>query len=135
MAAGMLVVAVVHGGVLRHVRGRAMERDRGEGEGRERVRESQGVRGDAGEIQGDGDAGRQGGGGRGACRRATSTRSAYWPGEEDDRKEEVGWAESARPPGKWASGKSLLPFLFSFCFLFCYCFRALLKIPEQNQKS
>ena len=50
MAAGMLVAAVVHGGVLRHVRGRAMERDRGEGEGRERVRESQGVRGDAGEI-------------------------------------------------------------------------------------
>jgi hypothetical protein len=118
MAAGMLVAAVVHGGVLRHVRGRAMERDRGEGEGRERVRESQGVRGDAGEIQGDGDAGRQGGGGRGACRRAASTRSAYWPGEEDDRKEEVGWAESARPPGKWASGKSLLPFFISFCFLF-----------------
>ena len=72
MAAGMLVAAVVHGGVLRHVRGGAMERDRGEGEGRERVRESQGVRGDAGEIQGDGDAGRQGGGGRGACRRAAS---------------------------------------------------------------
>ena len=85
MAAGMLVAAVVHGGVLRHGRGIAMERDRGEGEGRERVRESQGVRGDAGEIQGDGDAGRQGGGGRGACRRAASTRSAYWPGEEDDR--------------------------------------------------
>ena len=44
-----------------------------------------GVRGDAGEIQGDGDAGRQGGGGRGACRRAAATHSAYWPGEEGDR--------------------------------------------------
>ena len=52
--------------------------------------------------------------------RAASTRSAYWPGEEDDRKEEVGWAESARPPGKWASGKSLLPFLFLSVFYFCY---------------
>ena len=50
--------------------------------------------------------------------RAASTRSAYWPGEEDDRKEEVGWAESARPPGKWASGKSLLPFLFLSVFYF-----------------
>ena len=92
MAAGMLVAAVVHGGVLRHVRGRAMERDRGEGGGRERVRESQGVRGDAGEIQGDGDAGRQGGGGRGACRRAAATRSSSWQGGRRQGRGQVGWA-------------------------------------------
>ena len=32
-------------------------------------------------------------GGRGACRRAVATCSAYWPGEEDDREgSQVGWA-------------------------------------------
>ena len=71
-----------------------------------------------GGVQGIGDAISQAGGGSGACARAASMRSAYWPGEEDDRKDEVGWAEFARPPGKWASGKSLLPFFISFCFLF-----------------
>ena len=95
------------------------------------MRESQGVRGDAGEIQGDGDAGRQGGGGRGACRRAASTRSAYWPGEEDDKNEEVGWAESARPPGKWASGKSLLPLLI-ICSVFYFCYYVLIQFKDQT---
>ena len=75
-----------------------------------------------GGVQGVGDAGSQAGGGSGACARAASTLSAYWPGEEDDRKEEVGWAESARPPGKWASCKSLLPFYFFLFSIFAIMF-------------
>lgn len=32
----------------------------------------------------------------------------------------VGWAETAGPPGKWALGKSLLPFLFVYFFYFSF---------------
>ena len=76
--------------VARVVFGREREREQRRGNEIERDREVQGGAWRSGEIQGDGDAGRHSGGGRGACWRAAATRSAYWPREEDDRKEEVG---------------------------------------------
>ena len=35
---------------------------------------------------------------------------------------QVGWAETAGPPGKWASGKSLLPFYFFLFSIFAIMF-------------
>ena len=79
----------------------ARERARGEDEDGRRVREFHGGwRGTHGGVQGVGDAGSQAGGGSGACARATSTHSAYWPRGEDDMAGGGGLGRhSAKPDG------------------------------------
>ena len=91
-------------------------------------------------------AGRQAGGGSGACARALRPRAcAYWREEEDDKGEEVGWAgwASQMELGQALVGCTVRPgnFLLSLSFsnylsflLFCK-FRALLKILRHFQKS
>ena len=54
-----------------------------------------------GRDPGDGDAGRQGGDGRGAWPRARGTRPASFCREEDDGGRLVGWAGQLGQPGKW----------------------------------
>ena len=60
--------------------------------------EVEGVPGVLWHPQGDGETGKQGGGGRGACAPTAATRPpAHWQEVEDSRREEeVGWAELGR---------------------------------------
>ena len=107
------VGAAAHGGVLRRVRGRAMERDRGKGEGRERVREFQGGAWRRPGVEAAAEAG--GGQARGRTWRA------HAPRPSGERREttgigQLGWA------GSWAAqvsgpGTNSLSLLFNlFCF-------------------
>ena len=88
--------------------GREGEREQRRGWGRESERGgSRGVAWQRWRCLGVEDAGRQGGGGRGACRRAAATRSAYWHEEEGDREPGGGGlgqlAGLPAGPARWAA--------------------------------
>ena len=70
----------------------AEERNKGEGESEGEVRGGRGGAWHHRSVQAEEEAGRQGGGGRGAWPRAPGACSSYWREEEGDREEEVGWA-------------------------------------------
>ena len=69
---------------------------------------------------GDGDAGRQGGGGRTAS--ALAAELLRGEGEEDDREEEVGWAGQLRWAARWARMPDKLQVSALFYFLFVLFF-------------
>ena len=57
--------------------------------------------------------------------------------EEDDKGALVGWAGTGAGPAGLPGERqvSSFSFIYCFCFLLFCSFRALLKIPEQTQKS
>ena len=77
----------------------------------EAIGESESGPGGAWHPQGDGETGREAGGGLGACVRTASTRSAsFWRGGDD------GWQRQSAGPGKWrqVSGPGNSSALFYF---------------------
>ena len=94
MAAGMLVAAVAHGGVLRRVRGRERERDRGEE--RAQGESERASRGKVGVIHvalgADSSSGKQAGGDRTRARARRPRARPPGKGEDDREEPLVGWA-------------------------------------------
>ena len=114
--------------------GRGREREqRGigtEGETRESERGSRASAWRSGDVQGEEEAARQGGGGRGAWPRAPGACPSFWQGRKATGGVAVaGWADSAGPPGGWASGKRQVSFLCSVFYFFSSVLFYLILLP------